>query len=197
MTTEESRILSTLTSVESIPALTQRMLAKRVGVALGTTNKLVQSLIEKKWVKLTHKGARVKYSLTSAGLAEKLRLLTLHFEGTIDDYVEIRDRIFASLENLHKGQGRVVFYGAGDVAQICYTAVAHSEFELVGVVDDAKVGEQFFEHEVTHPTELESGNLNGVPFDVIIVASYRHADDIKENLRRMNFPPSQVLPLFN
>ena len=41
------------------------------------------------------------------------------------------------------------------------------------------------------------GDLNGFPFDVIIVASYRDADRIDENLRRMNFPPSQVLVLFD
>ena len=75
--------------------------------------------------------------------------------------------------------------------------MAHSEFELVGVVDDERAGEQFFEHKIAHPSELKGGNLNSVPFDVIIVASYNHADDIKENLRRMDFPPSQVLVLFD
>ncbi len=77
MKTEEGRILNTLTSVESVPGLSQRMLARRLGVALGTTNKLVQSLIKKKWVKLSQVSGRTNYQLTSAGLAEKLRLLKL------------------------------------------------------------------------------------------------------------------------
>ncbi len=197
MTTEERRILDTLTSVESIPGLSQRILARRLGVALGTTNKLVQSLVEKKWVKLSHKSGRTRYQLTSAGFAEKLRLQKFRHKETLDDYVEICNRISASLETLSKAQRRLVFYGAGDVAQIVYTRVAHSEFELVGVVDDEKAGEQFFEHKIAHPSELKDGNLNSVPFDVIIVASYNHADDIEENLRRMNLSPSQVLVLFN
>jgi hypothetical protein len=91
----------------------------------------------------------------------------------------------------------VVFYGAGDVARIVYSRVAHSNSELVGVVDDQKAGEQFFEHKVVHPSELKGGNLNSIPFDVIIVESHSHADDIKENLRRINFFASQVLFLFD
>ena len=74
--------------------------------------------------------------------------------------------------------------------------MAHSKLELIGVVDDTKAGEQFFEHQIAYPSELEGDNLNGVPFDVIIVASYRDADKIKQNLRGMNFPPSRVFALF-
>ncbi len=183
--------------MESITDLSQRILARRLGVALGTTNKLVQSLVKKKWVKLSHKSGRISYQLTSAGLAEKLRLQKLRRKETLDDYVEICSRISASLETLNKDQRRLVFYGAGDVAHIVYTQVAHSTFALVGVVDDEKAGQQFFEHKIAHPSELKDGNLNSVPFEVVVVASYSHADEIKENLRRMNFPPSQVLVLFD
>ncbi len=130
-------------------------------------------------------------------LAEKRRLRKLQFEETIGDYIEDRNNISASLDYLDKGRSRIVLYGAGDVAQILYTIVAHSKVELVGVVDDEKAGQQFFEHKIAQPSELNDSTLNSVPFDVIIVASYNHADDIKENLRRMNFPPSQVLVLFD
>ena len=197
MKTEEWRILYTLTSVESVPGLSQRMLTRRLGVALGTTNKLVQSLVKKKWVKLSRKGRRASYQLTSSGLAEKLRLLKLRHKETLDDYVEICNRISASLETLNKGQRRLVFYGAGDVANIAYTRVAHSRFELVGVVDDQKVGKRFFEHKIARPSELNDSTLNSVPFDVVVVASYNHADEIEEKVRRMNFPPEQVLVLFD
>jgi len=173
------------------------MLARLLGVALGTTNKLVQSLVRKKWVKVSHKSGRSSYQLTSAGLAEKLRLLKLRRKETLNDYAEICNRISASLETLNQSQRRLVFYGAGDVAHIVYTQVAHSTFELVGVVDDQKAGEQFFEHEIADPSELKGGNLNSAPFDVIVVSSYNHADDIKENVRRMNFRSSQVLVLFD
>ena len=197
MTSEERRILSTLTSVESTPALTQRILAERLGVALGTANGLVRSLVSRRWIKLAPIGRRARYHLTTAGLAEKRRLRKLQFEETLVDYVGVRDHISASLDNLDKGRPRIVLYGAGDVAQIVYTIVAHSKLELIGVVDDAKAGEQFFEHEIAHPSELEGGNLNGFHFDVIIVAAYRHADEIEERLRRMNFSPSLVFALFD
>ena len=196
MKNEESRHLITLTAVESNPDLTQRKLAKRLGLGLGTTNQLVQSLVKTKWVKSSHENGRTRYHLTSAGLAEKLRLLKLRRKQALDYYLEICERISTSLETLSQDQKRLVFYGAGDVAHIVYTQVAHSRFELVGVVDDEKVGQEFFGYEIAHPPALKNGSLSSVPFDVIIVASYNHADDIRDNLRRMNFPSSQVLVLF-
>ena len=197
MTLEERKFLSTLALVESTPGLTQRMLAKRLGVALGTANQLVRSLASRRWIKSVPTGRRTRYLLTTAGLAEKRRLRKLQFEETLGDYIGVRNHISASLDHLDRGRSRMVLYGAGEVAQIVYTIVAHSKLELIGVVDDAKVGEQFFEHEIAHPTELEGGDLNGFPFDVITVASYRHAERIEQNLRRMNVPPSQVFALFD
>ena len=196
MTLEERRFLSIFALVESTPGLTQRILAKRLGVALGTVNNLVRSLVSRRWITSLRIGRSARYGLTTAGLAEKRRLRKLQFEETIGDYVGVRNHISASLDNLDKGRSRIVLYGAGDVAQIVYTIVAHSKLELIGVVDDAKAGEQFFEHEIAHPSELEGDNLNAFPFDVIIVASYRHAEKIEQNLRRMNFPPSRVFALF-
>ncbi len=197
MTLEERRFLSILAWVESAPGLTQRMLAERLGVALGTANQLVRSLISRRWIKLVPTGRRTRYLLTTAGLAEKRRLRKIRFEETIGDYIGVRNHISASLDNLDKGRPRIVLYGAGDVAQIVYTIVAHSKLELIGVVDDAKAGEKFFDHEIAHPAELEWSDLNGFPFDVVIVASYRHADKIEQSLRRMNFPPSRVFALFD
>jgi len=141
MTLEERRFLSTLAMVESTPGLTQRMLTKRLGVALGTANKLVRSLVSRRWIKLVPIGRRARYRLTTVGLAEKRRLRKLQLEETISDYIGVRDHISASLDNLNKGRSRIVLYGAGDVAQIIYTIVAHTKLELIGVVDDAKVGE--------------------------------------------------------
>ena len=141
-------------------------------------------------------GRRARYLLTKAGLAEKRRLRKLQFEETIGDYIGVRNHISASLDRLNKGRSRIVLYGAGEVAHIVYTIVAHSKLELIGVVDDSKAGEQFFEHEIAHPSQLEGGDLNGFPFDMIIVASYRDTDKIEQNLRRMKFPASQSFALF-
>ena len=142
-------------------------------------------------------GRRTRYLLTTAGLAEKRRLRKIRFQETIGDYIGVRNHISASLDNLDKGRPRIVLYGAGDVAQIVYTIVAHSKLELVGVVDDEKAGQQFFEHKIAQPSELNDSTLNSVPFDVVVVASYNHADEIEEKVRRMNFPPEQVLVLFD
>ena len=166
-------------------------------MALGTANSLVQDLVEKNWIELAQEGIKMRYRLTSAGFAEKLRLLRLNLEERLNDYVALREQISAKLDTLNDVQRKVVFYGAGDMAQIAYVAIANSPFELVGVIDDRKAGQQFFEHCIAHPSQLERGRLSGEAFDVVIVASHTHAAETAENLRRTSFPSSRVLSLFN
>ena len=75
--------------------------------------------------------------------------------------------------------------------------MATGDFNFVGIVDDEKSGQHFFGYEVAHPSELAGGHLNGTPFDTVVLVSDRCPDEMKENLRRMNFLPSQVLTLFD
>ncbi|MDA2928216.1 hypothetical protein MYX78_13485 [Acidobacteria bacterium AH-259-G07] len=75
MTLGERRILSLLTSIESQLSLTQRVLAKKLGVALGTANKLVHCLAKSKMIELPQSGGRTIYRLMPLGVSEKLRLL--------------------------------------------------------------------------------------------------------------------------
>lgn len=192
-----TRILTLLTAIESHPLLTQRALASELEVALGTANHLLHCLESSKLIELFHTGGRTLYRLTPLGVSEKLRLLKLQIDGTVDHYIEIRDRISMSLESLDREHRRIVFYGAGDVAQLTYIVVATGDFKLVGVVDDEKGGQRFFGYEVAHPSELVDGDLNGTPFDTLVLVSYTCTDEMKENLWRMNFPPCRVFTLFD
>ena len=63
--------------------MTQRQMAKELGLSLGKTNYVVRALIDKGWVKLSNfqrsndkKG--YAYLLTPSGMAEKAKL-TKHF----------------------------------------------------------------------------------------------------------------------
>lgn len=73
-----------LREVVSNAELTQRDLAKKIGISLGKTNYLVRELAKKGLVKIgnfskkNHKLKRISYILTSQGLREKTEL-TLYF----------------------------------------------------------------------------------------------------------------------
>ena len=80
--TEDS--LSILKELASDSRLTQRDLAKKIGISLGKTNYLIKELAKKGLVKIrnfSHKDDklnRIAYILTPKGLKEKTEL-TLHF----------------------------------------------------------------------------------------------------------------------
>ena len=70
------RLLSIL---QDNPELSQRDLAKAIGMSLGKTNYCLKSLIEQGWIKIySFRNSRNKsaylYKLTSAGLREKIRV---------------------------------------------------------------------------------------------------------------------------
>ena len=193
----EVRTLRTLTSIETNPRLTQRLLAEQLEVALGTINNTLQRLAEKHWVNITPRRGKTTYELTSAGGSEKLRLLTLRLEETVDVYAELRAQISARIDSLDQHQKRLVFYGAGSIAQIAYIVVANRDLKLVGVVDDEEAGQKFFEHDVARPLELAVGHFRGNRFDAIVLASHSRSREMKEALEQMSVSPSRILALFD
>lgn len=80
------------------PDVSQRALAKELGISLGSINFCFQALMEKGWVKMqnfsqsSHKMGYV-YLLTPAGIAEK-SLLAAHFlKRKMEEYEVLRQEI--------------------------------------------------------------------------------------------------------
>ena len=142
-------------------------------------------------------GGKTTYKLTGAGVVERLRLSRLHLEEKVDVYDEIRAQISARIDSLDQSQKQLVFYGAGSIAQIANVVVASRDLQLVGVVDDEKAGQKFLDYDVVHPAELSAGYLQGNPFDVVILTSHSRSQEMRLSLRKMDFPLSQLLGLFD
>ncbi len=187
-----------LSKIDSGKRITQRSIAREQGIALGLVNLLIKRLVKKGYVKTSNaiKGKRIKYILTPQGIAEKTRLSIRYLENTIRLYTETKDKIRTSLLNLARLTGeenrrqRVVFYGAGEVAEIAYIALDRSLFELVGVVDDRKQGHQFFDHVVGSPEELSCDGAD-CP-DLVVVTTFRKSQEIANRLEGFKIPSEKV-----
>jgi len=90
--------LKVLRHLENDPEITQRALARELGISLGKANYCLKSLIDKGLVKAgnfknsNNKSAYI-YLLTPKGIEEKSRI-TLHFlQRKIDEYEELRREI--------------------------------------------------------------------------------------------------------
>jgi EPS-associated MarR family transcriptional regulator len=97
MLSEETRY-QVMRLLEANPELSQRDVARELGISLGKVNYCVQALIRKGWVKAanfknSHRKAAYMYLLTPRGMEEKGRL-TLQFLGIkIREYEKLRVEI--------------------------------------------------------------------------------------------------------
>ena len=84
--------------LETNPELSQRDVARALGISLGRVNYCLQALVQKGWIKATnfknsHNKAAYMYLLTPRGLDEKARL-TLQFLGIkMQEYERLRVEI--------------------------------------------------------------------------------------------------------
>lgn len=182
--------------------VTQRSLSGELGVALGLTNLLIHRLVAKGYVKMAGMGTRhVRYLMTPAGWEALGHATLLSLENTVHLYTQTREHIRVSLSDVSAcceadatGQKRVVFYGAGDVAEIAYVSLQSTDLILVGVVDDHRHG-RFFNMMICDPERLSADTLDGVAYSHVIVASVRHTDAIRARIAARGVPPHRVFCL--
>ena len=179
--------------------MTQRSLSNDLGVALGLINLLVRRLVGKGYVKVTGLGTRhIRYLMTAKGWEALAHATRQSLENTIHLYTQTREHIRRSLSVISErcqqdesGKSRVVFYGAGDVAEIAYISLQSTSLELVGVVDDRRTG-RFFDVTICPSAQLSADAIGTVPYDHVVVTSLRHADTIRAKIAERGVPPDRV-----
>ena len=182
--------------------LTQRSLAGQLGVALGLTNLLIRRLAGKGYIKIAGMGTRhVRYLMTPEGWEALGRATRDSMANTIHLYTQTREQIRASLNAASArcqpgpaGEKRVVFYGAGDVAEIAYVSLQSTDLTLVGIVDDRRRG-RFFDLTIRGPELLRPHDLDGVAYAHVIVSTVRHTEDIRARIAERGVPAAKVSSL--
>ena len=103
-----------LRRLHQTPEVSQRTLAKELGVALGSINLCLQALVEKCWVKIQNFSQSKNklcytYLLTSAGVAEKSKLTAEFLRRKVAEYEALQAEIEAlrsELIDVRKAEGR-------------------------------------------------------------------------------------------
>jgi EPS-associated MarR family transcriptional regulator len=95
--------ISLLKVLQEDPVITQRGIASKVGISLGSVNYCLKKLIEKGWVKTNnfcHNGNKKSYAylLTPKGIKEKKRLTIEFIACKEKEYQQIKQEI-AGLKN--------------------------------------------------------------------------------------------------
>jgi DNA-binding MarR family transcriptional regulator len=180
------RLLSEISGEER---LSQRELAKRLGVALGLVNSYLKNLVSKGFVRVNNfPKNRYAYLLTPKGFAEKSRLAYQHLSHFSGLYTVVRQdykKLFGALAE--QGVRGVAFCGVDEVAEIAYLSLKEMGIELDLIMDPAAAGGKFFERPVvTLVTGLLSGNHR------IVITSVKRGEALQEELLRLGVNPAFI-----
>lgn len=180
-----------LTAIEEEQVLTQRALAKRLGVALGLANLYLNRLVRKGYVKVSGLSRRrLRYLLTPKGIAQKSRLTYEHMAYWASLYRRARRTLREGLAPfLAHGMRRIALYGTGEPAELAYLTLREFGLEPVGVFDKS-AGSVFLGYPVRDSRDLVSEQVDG-----IIVATFERPDALLRQLEAVGLPRDKLVPL--
>jgi DNA-binding MarR family transcriptional regulator len=133
---EDEIVLGVLDVVERDPTVTQRSVARELGIALGLANAYLKRCIRKGLIKVGQvPRRRYAYYLTPQGFAEKSRLTATYLADSFSLFRTARSQcgdVFATAGA--RGQKRLVLVGTGDLAEIAHLVARDHGVDIVGVV---------------------------------------------------------------
>lgn len=169
-------VLRLLDEVAKEPTVSQRALSDRLGIALGLVNAYVKRLCRKGHLKITTLPRnRISYLITPKGFAEKATLTYRYMDISLNYFKSARqiiENVYASL--LADNCRRILLWGDGEMAELCYISTRGLALEIVGVVSHSANGHDFFGKPVISPDMLD-----GLQFDAVLIAS---GDDVFNRL---------------
>ena len=129
--------LEILDAVQKQSAVSQRYLARHLGVALGLANSYLKRCVRKGFIKITEAPAnRYLYYLTPQGFAEKSRLTAQYLSYSFSFYRQASEscvRIFSACSQ--NGWSKLVLCGISDLAEIATLRAMEQGMEITGFYD--------------------------------------------------------------
>ena len=155
-------VLGVLDAVERDPSITQRSVARELGIALGLANAYLRRCVRKGLIKVSEvPRRRYAYFLTPQGFAEKSRLTATYLSDSFSFFRKARTQcgdLFALAAA--RSQRRLALLGHGDLAEIASLVAREHPVEIVGVI--AAGGDAM---------RLKADLANAGPADAIIVTA--------------------------
>lgn len=134
--------LGLLNAVHENSSVTQRSVAKELGIALGLANNYLKRCVNKGLIKVKQAPAnRYAYYLTPMGFAEKSQLTARYLTMSFDFFRHARTHctdVFAACERT--GLRRLGLAGASDLAEIAMICAHSLDVEIKGIVDEKAAG---------------------------------------------------------
>ena len=133
--------LGVLNAVERNSRVTQRDVAKHIGIALGLTNTYLKRCIKKGLIKVQQAPAnRYAYYLTPSGFAEKSRLTGEYLSQGFQFFRLTRSQLNQIFEICEQRDlKKIILHGLTDIAEIAVLCGSNFNIEIVGIVDSSSL----------------------------------------------------------
>lgn len=187
---ESEIVLELLNVVHENSDLTQRSMARELGIALGMANTYLKRCVRKGYIKVRQiPSNRYSYYLTPKGFKEKSRLTAEYLSSSFTFFRRAKDQCLESLGYAKvRGWHRVALVGVGDLAEIFALCAIEHSVDLVGILD-SKTEKTMFTGLNIAPTiaDLE-------PLDALIITDAVNPQETFDNLSE-SFPSDRILTL--
>ena len=186
------RELRLLEEVDSSPDLSQRQLARRLGIALGVANLLVKRLATKGYIKVTHLSwRRWVYVITPRGMARKVQLTLAYIDRFMDHYQRVRRILREDFSTLPLNkESRVAIVGTTELAELAYLALRDIGVDDIDVFARNSDTPRFLGMPVRALEAIEPGE-----YAKVVVADSSHQDAAREEVYASGVSDSQVVEL--
>lgn len=191
-TSDDINAFQLLSEVSDEQPVSQRELAKRLGIALGLVNSYIKNFVAKGYIRIkSYPRNRYAYLLTPQGIAEKGRMAYQHanyftslYTVTRQDYLQLFKRLAA------QGISRVSFCGVDEVAEIAWLSLREAGLELDAVMDDRNNGNEFMGRKIV---SLSRGMLSGSHH--IIITSVKRSQQLRASLMELGGSEDTILEI--
>ena len=192
MEKEDLNILRLMREIDRDGNSSQRELSRRLNISLGLVNTFLKRLVKKGYFKVkTMPRNRVKYFLTPAGLARKSRLTIEFLQYSLHFYDDIKSLILNIYQVMEqKKVKQVLFFGAGEVAELAYLYLQQTNIQLSGIIDDQRKGENFFRYEIGG-----SENISNLSWDMILVTSLDNKEEKIQDLNMLGISREKIITI--
>ncbi len=143
---ESQLTLELLNAIEQKDDISQRHLAKEMGVALGLANSYLKRCVKKGLIKITTAPAnRYLYYLTPSGFAEKARLTGEFFSTSLALFRQSGNEYSSIFEQcIKRGYRRVILVGLSDLTEIALMRSMQGDIEVIAIYQPDAQSQLFF-----------------------------------------------------
>ena len=196
--TSELKILLLLEQIQNSNKITQDKLAHYIHSAPSMINTYIKQLEREGFLIKNKKTKRnVEYIITKKGIGRKNYLLVTYMNELIELYNLTKINIELFVKNLIKRNYKnCIFYGAGETAKVIINVLNNMpklDFKLLFLIDDDinKQGKRFMGYDV-----VSCGNIEKYNVDAIVITSCVYEKEIRNNLRKLNYPDEKIVSFF-